>query len=563
MACMAELLRQEKEEDMTGRYEEQENNNERQWRNESIGLHGGRQGIQEKKVPVKRRRNLNRNSRRMTGAIVALTIALIVLGAGIGFLFVRYGEIKQELDKVSSQLEKLQEGRSGTTPEIQTADAAAMVNGSKVTDPDVMESESMSAEGDESRVQGGQAESSSISEVRDGRSEINDIVQMQSGTNDTVQMQSEINDMSQMQNAMGGRKENLSTGLSEKVSLDSFTLEEKVAQLFMVTPEALTGVGTVTAAGSATEHAINSYPVGGLVYFSNNIQSEEQFAQMVQNVQKYSKSRIGLPMLIGVDEEGGTVTRIAGRGFAGVADQPDMYSIGATYDTEQAYQIGRDIGSYLSRFQVNVDFAPVADVWSNQNNSVIGTRSFGNDADLVAAMVAAEVKGLQEEGICATLKHFPGHGDTAEDSHAGTATSWKTLEELRSCEFLPFEAGIEAGAELVMAGHISVPNVTGDNLPASLSYMLVTEILRDELGFDGVVVTDAMNMGAITSVYGSGEAAVKAIQAGVDLILMPEDFYGAYSGVLEAVKNGTVSEERLNESVERILRLKQERYAAS
>lgn len=339
--------------------------------------------------------------------------------------------------------------------------------------------------------------------------------------------------------------------------IEQMTLEEKAAQLFVVAPEALTGVDVATAAGDATRTAIDEYPVGGFVYFQNNIVSEGQFVEMVQNVQQYSLERTGLPMYICVDEEGGTVARISGKGVIDVPYIPSMYEIGSTGDTGNAYQTGSTIGQYLGRLGINVDFAPVADVYSNPENTVIGTRSFGTDAELVAEMVAAEVQGLKEQGILATLKHFPGHGDTAQDSHSGAAYSYKTLEELRQCELLPFQAGIEAGADLVMMGHISLPNILEDDTPASLSYTMVTEVLREELGFDGVVITDGMNMGAVADQYTSADAAVQAVQAGVDLILMSADFYGAYEGVLSAVRSGIISEERLDESLRRIFALKE------
>lgn len=342
--------------------------------------------------------------------------------------------------------------------------------------------------------------------------------------------------------------------VKDKISVMS--LEEKVLQMFMVTPEALTGAGSVTQAGPQTQAAVNQYPVGGLIYFRNNIVSEEQFSTMIRNIQQYSQERIGLPLLIGVDEEGGTVRRVTGRGFADVPDIGDMYDIGATGDASKAYEVGSQIGSYLKRFQFNVDFAPDADVFSNPNNTVIGRRSFGSDADLVGAMVEQEVIGLQEQGVYAALKHFPGHGDTSEDSHNGMATSWKTMEEIRTCELIPFQKGIDAGAKFVMVGHISYPNILSSDIPASLSYTMVTDILRTEMGFDGVVITDAMNMGAIANRYHSSEAAVKAVEAGVDLILMPNDFASAYQGVVNAVKEGRISEERINQSLERILKIK-------
>lgn len=359
----------------------------------------------------------------------------------------------------------------------------------------------------------------------------------------------------------GESSESAGTEETQEINKDSFiesmTLEEKVAQLFVVAPEALTGVDTATAAGDTTRAAINDYPVGGLVYFQNNILSEEQFTEMIQNVQQYSMERTGLPMFVCVDEEGGTVARISGKGVIDVPYISSMYEVGGTGDTENAYGTGSTIGQYLSRLQINVDFAPVADVLSNPENTVIGSRSFGSDPELVGEMVAAEVKGLKEQGVLATLKHFPGHGDTAQDSHSGAAYSYKTMDELRECELIPFRAGIEAGADLVMMGHISLPNILEDDTPASLSYTMVTEVLREELGFDGVVITDGMNMGAIANQYTSGDAAVQAILAGGDLILMSADFYGAYAGVLSAVQAGTISEERLDESLRRIFALKE------
>lgn len=346
-------------------------------------------------------------------------------------------------------------------------------------------------------------------------------------------------------------------GISYDQYMDEMTLEEKVAQLFVVAPEALTGVNVVTAAGDTTRAAINNYPVGGFVYFQNNILSEEQFVEMIQNVQQYSMERTGIPMFICVDEEGGTVARISGKGVIDVPYISAMYEVGSTGDTENAYETGSTIGEYLNRLQINVDFAPVSDVLSNPENTVIGSRSFGSDPEMVGEMVAAEVKGLKEQGVLTTLKHFPGHGDTAQDSHSGAAYSYKTMDELRECELIPFQAGIEAGADLVMMGHISLPNILEDDTPASLSYTMVTEVLRDEMGFDGVVITDGMNMGAIANQYTSGDAAVQAILAGGDLILMSADFYGAYSGVLSAVQAGTISEERIDQSLRRIFALKE------
>lgn len=338
--------------------------------------------------------------------------------------------------------------------------------------------------------------------------------------------------------------------------IDNLTLEEKIAQLFFITPEALTGYNQVLEAGAVTQAQFNQYPVGGMVYFQANIQSGDQVKTMLSAMQRYSNERVGIPVFTGTDEEGGRVVRVAGSGIAGITNVGDMLSIGAAGDTNNAFQVGETIGHYLKQLGFNVDFAPVADIFDNENNTVIGDRSFGSDPQLVAQMVAREVEGFHEAGICATLKHFPGHGNTDEDSHSGTAYLGKSLEEMADCEWVPFQAGIEAGADFVMMGHISVPAVTGEKIPASLSRKMVTDILRKRLRFNGIIITDSLSMGAISQNYSSAHAAVQAIKAGVDMLLMPVDFSAAYQGVLDAVHRQELSEERIDESVKRILKVK-------
>ncbi|MDY4443214.1 MAG: glycoside hydrolase family 3 N-terminal domain-containing protein [Butyricicoccus sp.] len=338
--------------------------------------------------------------------------------------------------------------------------------------------------------------------------------------------------------------------------LEEMTLEEKVAQLFIIQPEAILDVGTAVAAGDATREAIDKYPVGGFIYFGENLQSKEQTQEMLRNVQAYSTERTGFPAFLSVDEEGGTVARVAGTGNFDVPDIGDMADIGAAGDVDAAKQVGEDIGSYLAELGFNLDFAPVADVLSNPENTVVRKRSFGSDPELVSDMAIAVSDGLEEKGLLSAYKHFPGHGATSADTHKGYAYTDKTLEELEACELIPFQRCIADGAKIIMAAHISVPNVTGDDTPTSLSKTMVTDILREKMGYTGLVVTDAMNMGAITEEYTSGEAAVKALQSGVDIVLMPENFQEAYQGVLDAVADGTLTEERIDESVTRILTVK-------
>ena len=195
-------------------------------------------------------------------------------------------------------------------------------------------------------------------------------------------------------------------------------------------------------------------------------------------------------------------------------------------------------------------------VLTNPENTAIGERSFGPDADVDAQMTARAVKGLQEKGISSVLKHFPGHGGTTGDSHESAVENNSTKEQLQNTDFKPFVSGIQAGADCVMAGHIALPAVTGDQTPATLSPAIITGILRGSLGFDRIVVTDSMQMGAITNYYSSGDAAIKAVEAGVDIILMPQDFEQAYESLLSAVQTGRISEARIDESVTRILRCK-------
>lgn len=338
--------------------------------------------------------------------------------------------------------------------------------------------------------------------------------------------------------------------------LGDMTLEEKVCQLFMVTPEALTGVGTVTQAGTATQEAVNAYPVGGVIYFSQNLQDPDQTRTMLENTQRYAMERTGIPIFLSVDEEGGQVARVGSNSAFGVEKIGNMSDVGSRGDTQEAYEIGSTIGTYLSDLGFNMDAAPDTDVLTNPENQVVKYRSFGSDPELVARMAAAELKGLNDQGIIGMYKHFPGHGGTTADSHEGYAYVDDTLEELKSGAFIPFQDGIDNGIQVIMVSHISCPNVTGDNTPATLSEMMITDILRGEMGFDGMVITDALNMGAITAQYSSSEAAVAALNAGADMLLMPEDFQSAYKGVLSAVESGTVSEERIDESVRRILEVK-------
>ncbi len=331
--------------------------------------------------------------------------------------------------------------------------------------------------------------------------------------------------------------------------IEVMPLEDKVAGLFIVTPEAITGVGTAIQAGDGTREALSTYAVGGIVYFSKNIQSEEQLKEMIDNTQLYTK----YPLFIAVDEEGGSVSRVADAGLGTKVDTAQ--AIGATGDADNAYQAGSTIGSYLNELGFNLDFAPVADI-NSVEGSALGSRAYGSDAAGVIPFVTAMMQGVEDQNVTACLKHFPGIGSSTQDTHDGMATTDRTLEEFRANEFTVFQAGIDAGANMIMVGHLSAPALTGDNTPCSMSSAVVTDILRNEMGFKGVIISDALNMSAITQYYDSDEAAIMALRAGCDMLLMPEDFEKAYNGVLQAVQDGTISEERIDDSLRRIYRIK-------
>lgn len=350
--------------------------------------------------------------------------------------------------------------------------------------------------------------------------------------------------------------QNEKTNQKVEKKLETLTMEEKVAQMFMVTPDALTGVSGTLQVGDITKQAYKNYPVGGLVMMEENLQTPEQTETWNKDMTELSEVTQGLPIFLAVDEQGGTSSVIAEHPGFDVETVGNMSEIGKTQDSENAYNAGKMIGKYLRELGFNMDFAPTADVWTNPENTVVKDQAFGSEAKLVADMVVGELKGLHSQNIYTTVTHFPGYGDTEEDPRYGIARSERTLGEMELCEFLPFEAAIEEGTEFVMTGNVSPTELLDDDTPASLSEKMVTEILREKLNYKGIVITDAMNMKAVTSRYSSSEAAVCAVQAGADMILMPEDFQQAYQGILDAVKGGIISEDRIDESVRRILEVK-------
>lgn len=361
-----------------------------------------------------------------------------------------------------------------------------------------------------------------------------------------------------------------------KAIIDKMTLEQKVAQLFVVSPETLTGVDSVQYAGDMTYQALQDYPVGGIVFAKDNIDSSSQFGTMTDNLQSYSEDISGFPLFLAAAEEGGSASVLGNNDNLdeyyenSYSDDDSDYSsssansvhsgatsmseIGRKDDSNNAYEAGKSIGSLMSAYGLNLDLAPVADVLSG-NSTGIGDRTFGTDAQTVSDMALEVIRGIQEEDVNAAMKYFPGYG-AASSNMSGFPVINSSLDELKKKEFLPYSNAIAQGMDFVMVGHISVPNVTGDDTPASLSEKMISEVLRKDLGFKGIVMTDYLNDKTIVKNYGAADAAVKAIQAGADLLLEPDDLEAAYEGVLKAVKKGDITEDRLDESIYRILRVK-------
>jgi beta-N-acetylhexosaminidase len=354
-----------------------------------------------------------------------------------------------------------------------------------------------------------------------------------------------------------------------EAQLQKMTLREKVGQMFYVRPECLDTTihfnlpsdidesaddirEIKLQAVNATMKGVNEkYPVGGIILYAHNIKDEAQLARFIPEIRALK----GSPLLC-IDEEGGRVARIANNDNFNEKKYESMGAIGATGDPQNAYECGNTIGTYLRRYGFDIDFAPVADVNTNPENIVIGQRAFSDDPAVAAPMVTNYLQGLKDAGVTGCIKHFPGHGDTKADTHYGYAQSMKTWDEMLGCEMTTFKAGIAWGCQLIMTAHIAAPNVTGSDVPSTMSPVILQDKLRGELGYQNIIITDAMEMGAITQQYNCAEATVGCIQAGVDIVLGPQNFVQAFDAVIAAVKDGTITEERINQSVHRILKLK-------
>ena len=332
-----------------------------------------------------------------------------------------------------------------------------------------------------------------------------------------------------------------------EAQLQAMTLREKVGQLFIVRPESLDTtihfnlpegidgrVDDIKAIRlqtvNATMRGVNrNYPVGGVILYAHNIGDEARLGAFVSEIRALN----GSPLLC-IDEEGGRVAYIANSGNYEVEKFESMAAIGATGDPRNAYYCGNTIGTYLCRYGFDIDFAP----------------------EVAAPMVVSYLQGLKDAGVTGCIKHFPGHGDTNADTHFGYAQSLKTWEQMKDCELITFKAGIEWGAQMIMTAHIATPNVTGTEVPATMSPVILHDKLRTELGYQNIIITDAMKMKAITRQYTNAEAVVGTLQAGADIVLSPQNFVEAFDAVVKAVEDGRLTEKRIDQSVRRVLKLK-------
>jgi len=322
-------------------------------------------------------------------------------------------------------------------------------------------------------------------------------------------------------------------------TIESLTLPEKIGQLI------ITGLDGENLKDDE-ELMINSQQVGGIIFLGHNVKKEVQFLELRNSIPKTE-----IPLFMAIDQEGGRVQRLP----MNRSDFPSALNMGET--PEKAYAYGEQIGEALLNFNMNMNFAPVLDVFSNPYNKVIGNRAYGRSPERVATVGVDVMKGMQSTGIITSVKHFPGHGDTSMDSHEGLPVVTHKLERLLSFEWIPFKAAIESGADMVMTAHILLPEIDPE-YPATMSKVIITEHLRGTLGFEGVVITDDLVMGAISKKYPYETAVLKAVEAGVDILLISNNDYvdEIQHALYRAVQNGTIEESRIDDSLKRILALK-------
>lgn len=330
--------------------------------------------------------------------------------------------------------------------------------------------------------------------------------------------------------------------LDEKIEkiMDNMSLEEKIAQMLIIYYPS-------DKIDNNLMEMLKNTPPGGFILGSANITTYDRTKQYINDLKKYSE----IPLIISINEEGGSVQQLSSLQDINPINIPNMYSIGKTNNTRLAYNIGKVIAQKLRVLGINVTYAPVVDINSNPSNIILGTRSFGNDSDIVSKMALSVTEGLQNNGVMATIKHFPGHGDTMINPNVPFPIINKTYNELNNEELIPYKQGIKQDIKLIMTGHIAVPNITGNNTPASLSKEIVTDLLQTEMGYNGLIITDSLTRNNLMNTYTEEQIYTMAVQAGNDLLLMPSNYKNAINYIKQHI-----SEERIDHSVRKILKFK-------
>lgn len=477
-------------------------------------------GLSREEIRKKRRQKERKNALLVLGGIVA--VICLVLGIGIAALVHTISSNHAQKQKAAKQAMLEQQAAEKET-------AAALAEAKKQEELAAQEAEE--AETAEAEPTNAPAETDAVSdEVTDADS-----------SDETASDQTDA-----------AESEDAEAVLEEMVAsqIEGMSIEQKVAALFFVTPEQLLGIETpVTEVGSSVSEKLNQYPVGGIVLKADNIASAESLSEMVSNLQVFTQNSL----FIGISDEGGEDSPFITTGISEnvIASQKEIAeSLGNT----GAYSAGISLGSELKQFGFNVDFAPLADV-SLKAGSIAEERGFGKDAATNAELARNVVKGLTDQSIFAGVKYFPGYGDATQEGNGGQIISQRTRDDLKE-EYAPYQEAIDAGAKFLMISHVSLPKIRGDKRPASLSPEIITDIVREEWGYDGIVITDYMDKSCIYQKYTYAEAAVGAIEAGADMILSTKNFAKSYNGILDAVKKGQLTEERIDQSLTRIYKVK-------
>lgn len=477
-------------------------------------------GLSREEIRKKRRQKERKRALLVLGGVAAAVC--LVLGIGIAAL----------VHTISSNHAKKQEAAKQAMLEQQAAEketAAALAEAKKEEELAAQKAEEMET---------AEAEPTDAPEETDAASD------EATDTDSSDETASDQTDAANQEDAEAVLEEMVASQIA------GMSIEQKAAALFFVTPEQLLGIETpVTEVGSSISEKLNQYPVGGIVLKEGNITSAEGLSEMVSNLQVFTQNSL----FIGISDEGGEDSPFITSGISEnvIASQKETAeSLGNT----GAYSAGISLGSELKQFGFNVDFAPLADV-SLKDGSIAEQKGFGKDAATNAELARNVVKGLTDQSIFAGVKYFPGYGDATQEGNSGQIISQRTRDDLKE-EYAPYQEAIDAGAKFLMISHVSLPKIRGDKRPASLSPEIITDIVREEWGYDGIVITDYMDKSCIYQKYTYAEAAVGAIEAGADMILSTKNFAKSYNGILDAVKKGQLTEERIDQSLTRIYKVK-------